>query len=52
MHPVRNLLIVVILLLGVMVLIQFAADGLQAFSTRGSPPTTDFVAPTRQGSRF
>jgi hypothetical protein len=51
-HPFRNLLMVVGVLLGALVLIEFTADGLQKFSTRGSSPQTDFVAPTNQGSRF
>jgi hypothetical protein len=50
-HPFRNLLMVVGVVLGVLILIEFTADGLKAFSTRSSPPA-DFVAPTNQGSRF
>jgi hypothetical protein len=51
-HPFRNLLIVAGVVVGVLVLIELTADGLQAFGTRRSPPSTDFVAPTNQGSRF
>lgn len=51
-RPLRTLSIVVVLLLGALVFIEFAAEGLQAFGTRGSRPPDDFVVPTLERNRF
>lgn len=51
-RPIRTLSIVVILVLAVLVLIQFAADGLQALGTRGAPQPSDFVVPNLRGNTF
>jgi hypothetical protein len=51
-HPVRNLVIIVGVVLAALVLIEVAADGLQAFGTRGHQGPPDFVAPSPQGPTF
>ena len=51
-HPLRNLSIIVVLVLAALVLINLAADGLQAFGTRGHQGTGDFVAPNPRGRAF
>jgi hypothetical protein len=51
-HPLRNLSIIVALVLAALVLINLAADGLQAFGTRGPHGSADFAAPTLRGPAF
>jgi hypothetical protein len=51
-HPFRNLTIAVGVVLAVLVLIEVAADGLQAFGARGHENPADFVAPNPRGPSF
>lgn len=51
-RPLRNLSIVVGLVLAALLLVEFAADGLQAYGTRGHQNPGDFAAPNLQGPGF
>jgi hypothetical protein len=51
-RPFRTLSIGMVLVLAAVVLVEFAADGLQAFGTRGTPQPADFVLPNLRGNGF
>jgi hypothetical protein len=51
-HSLRNISIAVAVVLAALVLINLAADGLQAFGTRGHRGSADFAAPILRGPTF
>jgi len=51
-HSLRNISIVVAAVLAALILINLAAEGLQAFGTRGHQESTDFAAPILRGPTF
>jgi hypothetical protein len=51
-RPFRNLTIAVGVVLAVLVLIEVAADALQAIGTRGHENPADFVVPNPRGPSF